>query len=146
NATIAETWTFALPQNFGNINVCPVGAGPQPCNSTMPLVFNFTASSTTIGSIQIVTQGVGNLDFTLANTAGTTCSGSTWTAGSSCTVLVTFTPQAPGLRMGAVELLDGSGNLLVSTPIYGIGQGPLIAFEPGTQTTVLTSGLHYNVG
>ena len=38
--------------------------------------------------------------------------------------------------MGAVRLFDNSGNLLATTPIFGIGQGPAIAFGPGTQTTL----------
>ncbi len=33
--------------------------------------------------------------------------------------------------MGAVQLFDNSGNLFTTTPIYGIGQGPAIAFAPG---------------
>ncbi len=56
---------------------------------------------------------------------------------------VTFTPLAPGLRLGAVELLDGSGNLLATQMIQGIGQGPAIAFSttsPANQTTTVSTG------
>src|SRR6202035_2392684 len=122
-------------QNFGNVNVCPSGhTAPAPCNNTMPVVFNFTAGSTTVNSIQVLTQGASNLDFAIAQTAGTNCI-NTISAGGSCTVLVTFTPQAPGLRQGAVELLDNSGNLLVTAPIYGNGQAPAVAFGPATTGT-----------
>ena len=44
--------------------------------------------------------------------------------------------------MGAAQLMDKSGNLLVSTLIHGIGQGPAIAFGPGTQTTLSANGLN----
>ena len=131
------SWVFS-PQSFGEINVCPTGATtPAPCSNTLPVTFNFPAS-TTIGSVQVVTQGVTGLDFTLGS--GSTCTG-TISAGSSCTVNVTFAPIAPGLRMGAVNLFDSSGNLLATQLIYGIGQGPAVAFSPGTQTTVNTSGI-----
>ena len=138
-----DTWTFAPPQNFGNINVCPSGQStPAPCNNTMPLVFNFTASSTTVGSAKVVTQGASNLDFTLANTAGSNCVGNTWTAGTSCTELVTFAPRAPGLRTGAVQLFDSSvpANLLATALISGIGQAPEIVYGPAFSGTTILGG------
>jgi len=125
-------------QNFGNINVCPLGQNsPEPCSNSLALTFNL-ASTTTVGAIQIVTQGATGLDFSLAS--GATCTG-TVVGGTSCSVNVTFAPLAPGLRMGAVELFDNNANLLATTPIYGIGQEPAIAFGPGTQTTIPTAGL-----
>jgi len=128
--------------NFGNVNVCPAGqTAPAPCNATLTLNYN-VAATTTFGTTKVVTQGAPNLDFTLAS--GSTCT-SIVTAGSACTVNVTFAPRAPGERMGAVQLVDSSGNLLATTMIHGIGQGPAIAFGPGTQTTV-GSGLSYPYG
>jgi hypothetical protein len=122
-------------QNFGSVNVCPAGqTTPAPCNSNFALTFNM-ASTTTIGAIQVVTQGIPGLDFSLGSDS--TCTG-TIAAGNSCTVNVNFAPLAPGLRAGAVELFDNNGNPLTSAPIYGVGQGPAIAFGPGTQTTVAT--------
>ena len=119
--------------NFGNVNVCPAGqSAPAPCNQTLTLNYNIGAT-TTFGTPGIVTQGAPNLDFTLSS--GGTCTG-TVGAGSTCTLNVTFAPLAPGVRMGAVELFDNSGKLLVTTQVRGIGQGPAIAFGPGVQTTV----------
>ncbi|MBS1801855.1 MAG: PASTA domain-containing protein [Acidobacteria bacterium] len=130
---LGDTWTFGQPQNFGNINVCPSGTStPSPCSITLALTYSFSAT-TSLGTPQVVTQGAPNLDFVQAN--GGNCSG-TITAGSSCTLGVKFTPTAPGVRLGAVNLLDNNGNLLVSTPISGVGQGPAVAFNPGAQTTV----------
>jgi hypothetical protein len=131
-------WSFtphAVQQSFGNVNVCPVGlTTPAPCSSTFTLTYTM-AADTTIGSVKVVTQGTAGLDFKLGT--GSTCTG-TISAGNSCTVNVTFAPLAPGLRMGAVELFDNSGNQLASSLIYGVGQGPAIAFGPGTQTRVNT--------
>jgi len=135
-------FTFT-PRGFGDVNVCPVGqTTPAPCSNTLSFTYNI-ATTTTFGTIQAVTQGTTGLDFKLGSV--NTCTG-TISAGSTCTVNVTFAPLAPGLRMGAVQLFDIHGNLFANTPISGIGEGPAIAFGPGTQTTVPTSGLHYNVG
>jgi hypothetical protein len=122
-------------QSFGTVNVCPAGQNtPAPCTATSPITFTL-AATTTIGAIEVVTQGSTGLDFT----PGTgTCSG-TITAGNACTVNVTFTPLAAGLRLGAIELFDKNANLVATTPIYGIGQEAEIAFSPAPQTTVNTT-------
>jgi hypothetical protein len=131
------SWAFT-PKSFGNVNVCPSGATtPAPCSNTLPVTFNIPAN-TTIGSVNVVTQGTSGLDFSLAS-AGT-CTG-TIPATGLCTANIAFTPRAPGLRMGAVELLGNSGNVLATTFIQGIGQGPAIAFSPAVQTIALPSGL-----
>ncbi len=129
--------------SFGNVNVCPADAiTPAPCNSTVTLS-DYVAATTNFGVTQVVTQGASGLDFSLAS--GGTCTG-TAAEGSSCTVNVNFAPLAPGLRMGAVSVFDNGGNLVATTPIYGIGQAPEAAFAPGTQTTVPASGLDHPVG
>jgi sugar lactone lactonase YvrE len=121
--------------SFGNVNVCPTGVNiPAPCNGTVTMSY-YAASTTTFGANQVVTQGVTGLDFTLGG--GGSCV-NTVSAGNACTVNVNFAPLAPGGRMGAVQLFDSGGNLLAAAPTYGIGQGPAIAFGPGTQSTVNT--------
>jgi sugar lactone lactonase YvrE len=129
-----------VQQSFGNVNVCPSGQStPAPCSGTLTLTYNL-AATTTIGVTQVVTQGINGLDFSLDS--GGTCTG-TIAEGASCTVNVTFTPLAPGLRTGAVRLFDNGGNLLASTPVYGIGQAPEIAFGPGRQTALVgVDGVH----
>ena len=125
------------PHDFASANVCPSGqTTPAPCNSPLPVGFNFSGA-TTVSQIQVVTQGVTGLDFQLGT--GSTCVNS-FSAGDSCTVNVNFAPLAPGLRMGAVNLLDSLGNVLATRMIYGTGQGPAVAFGPGAQTTVNTGG------
>ncbi len=127
--------------NFGSVNVCPADqTSPKPCHRTSTLDYNVTAT-TTFGKTKVVTQGMPHLDFTLSTT---TCRGPL-AAGSSCTVTAKFAARAPGVRMGAVQLTDSSGNLLVSTYVYGNGQGPVAAFNPGTLRTLPVSGLEYGV-
>ena len=82
---------------------------------------------------RVLTDGTPNLDFTLAN--GSTCTGSA-SAGGTCTVNVTFAPKYPGLRRGAVQIVDPGGNVLATTYIYGVGVGPEAAFDPGTVTKI----------
>jgi len=133
----AQSVVLAPAQNtaFGGVNVCPFGqTAPAPCSQTITLTYNVT-SSVTFGATTVVTQGKPNLDFTQGS--GSTCTGAV-SSGNACTVNVTFAPIAPGLRLGAVQLTDSSGDLLATTMVYGLGQGPVIAFGPGTQTTVAT--------
>jgi hypothetical protein len=133
NTQTNDTWVFGVPGNFGNVNVCSAGATtPVPCSETLAFTYN-VASTTTFSPAQVVTQGTSGLDFTLASS---TCTG-TISAGGSCTVTVTFAPLAPGLRMGAVNL-PNSGAQFVSTPIYGVGQGPAAAVAPGSSKNVAT--------
>ena len=126
-------WTFtphANQPNFGGVNVCPSGQTTSaPCSATLNFTYKFP-NGATLGTPQVVTQGVPGLDFKL-NAATTTCTGTV--APGSCTVSVIFAPLAPGLRMGAVKLVDNAGNLLASTFIYGVGQGPAAAIGTGLQ-------------
>ncbi|MFZ1012304.1 MAG: choice-of-anchor D domain-containing protein [Terracidiphilus sp.] len=136
-----DTWEWGLSNNFGNVNVCPAGQStPAPCSKTLSLIFNF-AADTTITSIQVVTQGAPSLDF--RQVSGGNCSGMI-SAGSSCTLSVQFAPLAPGLRLGALQLLV-NGTQPVNIPIYGVGQGPAAAFSPATPTTVNTGSFSLSV-
>ena len=98
----------------------------------------FTLAGGTIGVPQVLTMGVPNLDFIDAGTGSCTTNGTshTYIIGNSCTVDVTFTPTRPGTRNGAVELTNSSGAVIATAYIYGTGNGPQVAFGPGTITTV----------
>ena len=130
----ATTPASAQAVNFGSINVCPAGATtPSPCNATQTVTFSIPAG-TTIGSIAILTTGVPDLDFKAKadDTSTTLCKAKTYTSATTCTVDVTFAPIGPGQRKGAVELLNGSGSLIGTTYVYGIGVSPQIVY--GTPT------------
>ena len=124
--------------SFGNVNACPSGqATPAPCSNTVTYSYA-PAITTAIGAAQVVTQGVTGLDFAIGN--GSICAGII-VAGSSCTVNVNFTPTAPGLRTGALQLYDITGNMVANQSIYGVGLEPWVAFGPGIQTTLALTGL-----
>jgi hypothetical protein len=133
--------------NFGSANVCPSGqTTPAPCSQTLTLNY-IVAANTTVGSVKIFTSGATGLDFQAeANDTSTTlCSAQTYASATACTVDVTFAPLAPGERNGVVQILDGTGNVLASTHIYGTGTGPAVAFSP-SNTVTLGSGFNSPFG
>lgn len=112
-----------------------VSAGTVNLQSTGAASSSFAISAgTTIGTIAVVTQGATGLDF--SNAGSGTCSTTTYASASSCTVNVTFTPAHPGPRLGAVMILDGSGNLLATQYVTAIGVSPQVIFAPGTQSVL----------
>jgi sugar lactone lactonase YvrE len=120
------TFAGTGPVNLGSSKV---GSAATP----VTLTYQITASGT-IGSVAVLTGGAADLDFTLDPSS--TCKGAV-TQGNTCTVVVDFTPKFPGQRLGSVQILDSSSNVLVSTNIYGTGTGPQITFQPGTQRTLI---------
>jgi sugar lactone lactonase YvrE len=76
----------------------------------------------------------GNSSFAVVNSAEFVVNE---TCNSTCTATVAFHPQSPGLRYGAISLLDANGNLVAKTFLYGTGQAPQFAFDPPyNQSTV----------
>ena len=80
------------------------------------------ASPGVLSNVNILTQGVPNLDFNLAG-GGTCAVGTSYTAGQTCTVSFTFTPTHPGLRNGAIMLstsgISRAGQCLCLRPGHG---------------------------
>ena len=73
-------------------------------------------------SIVIEEAGATTPDFTIAS-GGTCKAGTAYAAGSTCTVNVTLNPHAAGSVSAKLLMLDGSGNVLASMPLSGIGNG-----------------------
>lgn len=81
--------------------------------------------------IAVLTTGLSGLDFT--EVAGSTCSATTYTASTPCTVNVAFKASASGLRRGAVVFYTKEHNetsVLASVPVFGIGTGPQVVYAP----------------
>ncbi len=112
--------------NFGPVNVCPGSqTTPVPCSATMVLSYNLTPYPEPV-AINAVTMGVSNQDFTY-NAAASSCVAD-GSGGENCQFSVTFKPKQVGARKGAFEVFEaGSGTQLAATPIYGTGEGPLLA-------------------
>jgi sugar lactone lactonase YvrE len=92
-----------------------------------------------VATVEVLTLGTPALDY--AEVAGGTCApGNSYSTGDSCTVMVSFTPQYPGQRPGAVVLLNGAGAPMGTTLLSGFGNGPLGVFTPGTAKTIAGNG------
>ena len=108
-----------------------------PATETVHFLFNGTAS-TTIGAPVVFTQGATALDF--KNTGAGTCTAGAKTAGSNCSVTVSFTPTTPGTRIGAVQLLNSAGTAVIATAkVWGIGTGPQLVFTSDTTPSKITT-------
>jgi len=134
--------TQALKLQMSAVNFGTVAIGQT--SATIPLTFTFDGDGT-IGSPVALTHGAVGLGFAVANT-GTCKAGTSYSAGSTCTVDVTFTPKLAGTRYGAAALVDGSGNVLTTEYMMASGSGPQVNFPPGSQLTLPISGLSYPHG
>ena len=134
NGVFSNSTVLAVESGSYTAPTEPVGIASGTQTATILL-----SSSFTLRSISVVTQGAPNLDFNLA--PGGTCNvGTAYTSGQICTVNFTFTPLAPGQRLGAIVLLDGSGKDQATEYISGIGTGPVAVLVPGIINTVAGNG------
>jgi sugar lactone lactonase YvrE len=122
--------------NVNNVNMGSQALGAS--SAAVSLSFAI-AANTKVGSIGVLTTGIASRDFSEAS--GSTCTATTYTADTNCTVNVTFKPAAAGLRMGAVVFFSGASKtsaVLSSVPVFGIGSGPQLVF--GTNNTQSSVG------
>jgi hypothetical protein len=131
-----QTVTFeGTAVNFGDVFICTPGTTtPAPCRETLTLNYRVTTGGT-LGTPKVLTQGAPYLDFMLA---GSTCTGQV-TTGSACIVRVTLAPKFPGLRAGAVQIIDGSGKVLATTFLRGVGLGPQLAINGASPDTLVSN-------
>jgi hypothetical protein len=130
DSPVAATASAPAAANFGPI---PVGTA----SSSQSMTFTFLTGGV-IGSPVVVTQGATGLDFadTTTGTCDTNGTSHVYSGDATCTVNVIFTPQQPGIRYGAVLLEDGSGSVLATAYIYGIGLGPQLDFDAAAISTI----------
>ena len=119
----AQTLTSApTAQPFAQTAVSP----STPSSQTIG--YSFTGSVAPSFSLH------SGLEFVIKTT---TCSGS---AALNCSVTVSFSPRFPGLRQDALLVKNGSGVLLATTPLSGIGSGPQALMFPGIISSVAGNG------
>ena len=128
--------------SFGNANVCPQGqAGVAPCSQTLTLnlgLYPGVVGQPVTFTPRILTQGAQNQDFSLSSES---C-GLFRRLGYGCTLTVNFGPKFSGLREGAMQVTDSLGGAVaLAVPLFGIGNGPQVAFNSSAQATVPASGL-----
>ena len=110
-----------------SVTVSPL-VGPVGTATTLSTVLIISAPGT-IGSINVLTQGAPNLDFTLAP-GGSCAVGQTYQAGDTCSVAFTFDPTAPGARFGGISASSADGTRLANTSMLGKGVAPQAMFSP----------------
>ena len=96
------------------------------------------AGETTITRIEST-----NKDFVI-EPGGTCLHGITYTRGDSCSLLVRFSPQGPGHRLGFLKIAHSAGPESDSFGLTGNGYAPVVSFTPsliGTIPGTATSGV-----
>ena len=91
----------------------------------------------TVAQVNVLTLGVPNLDFSVTSNGGASCLGAVLVSGTgSCVQSIVFAPAVPGVRVGAVVLLDQNGSVLGAALLSGIGMAGLAVLVPGNTVTV----------
>ena len=111
---------------------------PQPVGvaSTAQSVTVTAQVAGSVATVEVLTMGTSGLDFKAGGGASSCPTATLTAAGQQCTESVTFTPAAPGVRMGAVVLLDGNKNVLGTAYLSGTGLGGLGVLTPGNVLTM----------
>ena len=115
------------------------GLTPVGVASAQQTVTVTAAKAGIVKTVQVLTLGAPNLDF--VNAGGGSCAATnSYTKGATCTVFVTFTPQSPGTRLGAIILTDATGTVMATEYLSGTGEGALGIMVPGTIATIAGDG------
>ena len=110
-------------------------ASPSPTSITFPVTVNFTTSSAqtvTLRNTGTATLNISSISITGANAAdfaipSNSC-GTTLTAGSSCTVNVTFRPSVAGTRTASLTFSDSAFGSPQTVALSGTGT--MVTFSP----------------
>jgi len=139
NLSINNSGEIYATDNFGgtvyHMSTQVVNFGSSPVNtatSYKKLSFIASVGFSNYDHSRVLTQGATGKDFADIGTGS--CEQSKGQGTYGCTVHVTFTPKAIGLRTGILELLDSSNNLLGSIQLSGIGTGGMATVDPAPVT------------
>ena len=145
-AQSAKTPIWVDRQVVSQIRMDGIPAREQKMLATMPANFHFfgVAANSKVAEPQALTLHFATAtqittisstpDFTLV--AGGTCELDRWYEESdSCDLLVAFTPQGPGHRLGKVTITHTAGEAL-SLGLLGDANFPTVSFTPSLITTV----------
>jgi sugar lactone lactonase YvrE len=120
---------------FASQSVCQ----NMTCGETMTLTYAATGSGSVAGALAL-SEGA-NLSGVDFSVVGNTCT--SVTTGSTCTINVKFSPRLAGLRTGALQIVRPNGTLAAQTDLYGIAEGPQVAFD-GAAVKQVVAGLDPN--
>ncbi len=112
--SLSGTGTYAeLSPTSLNFGTVPVGQSSTP--QTVTLINVNTITSFSISSMMFTGSDPG--DFSQTNNCGKSLG-----AGASCTITVTFTPQATGSRTASLSIADGAGGSPQTVAVSGTGE------------------------
>ena len=125
---VAGEATFeSAPANFRSFR--SVQAGDLGDAEPLTLRFSATTKLTKIESTK---------DFQVEQ--GSTCvEGNVYEAGGSCNLLVRFTPQGPGHRLGRLTITHTASVTPMAFGLGGNGYAPVVSFTPAQISTVAAS-------
>jgi Bacterial Ig-like domain (group 3) len=112
------------PPNFRSFAAAHVGENTSP----QQLTLRFSAA-TTLTAIDL------SKDFQLVS-GGTCAEEQSYAAGASCTLLVRFTPQGAGPRLGKLTVSNTAMAQPFAFGVGGNGYAPIVSFTPAIITTV----------
>jgi sugar lactone lactonase YvrE len=134
----AQTAHYSRPAGAVNLGSVNVGSTSATAAVTFTLDTGGTLDAST--PYQVLGQVGPTLDF--ADAGGSTCNGTTtYKAGDTCKVNVSFTPKLAGARYGIVNLYNAERKVIAARSLTGTAVGPQIAFFPGGLSTVIGNGL-----
>ncbi len=124
--------------------IFPATAVGQSTNQTVTLALN---NATTLKSIAITSPLP---EYTIGGITGCALNGAVNPVGTVCSISITFSPSATGIRNATLTLTDLEGTTAVAVPyafgLSGTGTGPVAALTPGIITTVVGSAHGYADG
>jgi hypothetical protein len=118
---------YEYSQNSGSVQVGNFN------NDNNYVIANFLVFGTTntVGAPAVYSQGETGADFYDYDDDCTGLAPSGDPDGYYCSVIVDFSPLAPGPRVGGVEIFDNLGNALASSPAFlGYGVAPRASYLP----------------
>jgi sugar lactone lactonase YvrE len=115
---------YELALNTANAGSAAVG------NSATATVYVEFSASVTPQTISFTTGSA----FSVSG--GTCATGTAYTAGQSCTIIVKFSPTRPGNAAAGMTLADAGGHVLSTTYLAGTGTGPGLTIDPGMVTSL----------
>jgi hypothetical protein len=126
---------------LGNAVFPPTAVG-QSITQTVTLTLNNAVALNAIA----IASGFG--EYTLGTVAGCTIGGALNAAATVCSVPITFTPAAVGIRNAPLQVVDveAHGPVPYAFGLSGTGTGPLASLTPGIITTLIGSSNAVAVG
>src|SRR5258708_27083501 len=76
-------------------------------------------SAGNLASVEVVTQGVANLDFVASGS--NTCLSGSYVPAQTCIVSVGFAPKYPGILLVAIVLIADDGHVIATQYLSGVG-------------------------